>query len=130
MELIDVYQEPLAGITLWRLLIERDDTVNISHKEMPSYKDHLEFIDSTPYPYWYLMWDVDFVGSIYLTEQREIGVFIFKDHFGKAYAAHAVDELMSLHPGRFLANINPKNESSIHLFEKLGFRHIQNTYEL
>lgn len=130
MILVDVYSDPFAAGVLWKLLGERDKTVNISHKEMPSFPEHLEFIDSTPYPYWYLIHDIDFVGSVYLTEQREIGVFILKDYFGKGYAHRAISELMSIHPGKFLANINPENKPSISLFENIGFKHIQNTYEL
>ncbi len=40
------------------------------------------------------------------------------------------EKLMEAHPRKkYLANINPANERSIHMFEKLGFKHIQNTYE-
>ncbi len=43
----------------------------------------------------------------------------------------AVLELIRLHgPRRYLANINPRNDASIAMFQGLGFTHIQNTYEL
>ena len=31
--------------------------------------------------------------------------------------------------GKFIANINPLNTKSIEMFERLGFKHIQNTYK-
>jgi len=71
-----------------------------------------------------------YVGSIYLTRQREIGIGIFKDRRKKGYAMESIKMLMNKHPGRFLANINPENDPSIKLFEGIGFKHIQNTYEL
>ena len=38
---------------------------------------------------------------------------------------------MKRHPRkRFLANVNPRNKKSIAMFEAMGFRHLQNTYEL
>lgn len=70
------------------------------------------------------------VGTIYLTTLREIGISIFRSHQRQGYAIQAIDLLTAAHPGKFLANINPKNTASIGMFKKLGFNHIQNTYEL
>lgn len=130
MNLVSVYVEPLADVYLWQLLLERDENINISHKKMPTYKNHLKFIQSEPYMYWYLIKDEDFVGSVYLTNEREIGIFLFKEFQGNRYATKAIKELKKLHKGKFLANINPENTKSIGLFKGLGFRHIQNTYQL
>ena len=70
------------------------------------------------------------VGTVYLTKQREIGVQIEMSWQGRGFGTEAVKELMKLHPGKFLANINPRNAGSISFFEGLGFNHIQNTYSL
>jgi RimJ/RimL family protein N-acetyltransferase len=71
------------------------------------------------------------MGAIYLSKANEIGAFIFHEHGGHDSGSQAIEALMAKHQGeRFLANINPHNHHSIHIFEELGFKHIQNTYEL
>lgn len=139
MRLIDVYDEPGAAQVLYDLLGERNPVANISHRAMPSWDEHLAFIAGRPYQDWYLITvDGTYVGAIYLTKPGgksragdEIGVAILKAHRGKGYARAAIELLMQIHGARrYLANIAPGNEASIHLFEGLGFRHIQNTYEL
>ncbi len=127
----DIDGKALAANTLYQLLEERDETVNISHRKMPAWDDHVRFIESKPYEAWYLIDDGgEFVGAAYLTKQDEIGVSILKKHQGKRIGKEAVLLLMQAHPkARYLANINPQNKKSISLFAKLGFRHIQNTYE-
>jgi hypothetical protein len=42
----------------------------------------------------------------------------------------AVRELMRLHPGRFLANVNPENAASRKLWEGIGGKLLQVTYEI
>jgi len=71
------------------------------------------------------------VGSIYLTHQNEIGIFIFQVYQGKGFAEEAIRKLMMIHgKRRYLANVNPENKESIRLFAKFKAKHIQNTYEL
>lgn len=128
MKLIDVYDDERAGDILWRLLSERTPEQSISHRAMPSPAQHRAFIASRPYLAWYLVEDQGQIrGACYLSQQREIGVFIFKGMRG--YGRRAVRLLMETHPGRFLANVNPENIASARLFESVGFRHVQDTYE-
>ena len=130
MKLHNVYKYPHADQILWELLQERTPEQSISHKDMPTWERHCLFISSYPYISWYLIeTDEGIVGSIYLTNLDEIGIFIFKEYHGKGYAAEAIQLLMKTHPrDQFLANINPSNFKSESLFKKLGFKHIQNTY--
>lgn len=114
---------------LYNLLAERTAEQSISHREMPTYQAHCAFVRSDQYLAWYwIEVDMQPVGTVYLTELREIGISIFKVHQGNSYGADAVKLLMERHPGKFLANIAPGNQKSIDLFAKLGFSHIQNTY--
>jgi len=123
-------------MTLYDLLLERTPEMNISHKTIPSLEEHCRFVRSLPYPHWYLIQMKETgrpmisVGSIYLTNRREVGIFIFRKHRRKGYAYEAMFQLLEKHPGGILANINPKNQASIKFFEGLGAKHIQNTYEL
>jgi RimJ/RimL family protein N-acetyltransferase len=130
LRLIDVYLSPGAIDVLWQLLLERDPRENISHKAMPTWERHSSFVAGRPYDAWYLIDDGGIsVGACYVTKQREIGIGILKAHRRKGYAEAAIKTLLQ-GPGRFLANINPRNEASIALFRKLGFSGpIQVTYE-
>jgi len=137
--LVPVGVEYDAAYVLYELLAERRPEENISHRRMPSWEEHKDFMASQPYDAWYLIKVEnalppvvgDYVGAIYLTAVSEIGVGIFRSQRGHGYAREAIIELMRLHPRkRYLANINPKNETSIRFFSRLGFHHIQNTYEL
>lgn len=117
---------------LFTMLKERDPRVNISHKTLPTYKEHIKFVKSKPYSHWYviLMEDTK-VGSIYLSKQNEIGIFIKKDFQGYSIGKNALQILMKKHPRkRFLANTSPKNTKSINFFKKNGFLLIQYTYQL
>jgi RimJ/RimL family protein N-acetyltransferase len=139
--LINTYTVPGAARVLYELLLERDSSTNISHRKMPTWREHQQFVESKPYRKWYLVQvDGQFVGACYLTRQNEIGIQLFKAYQGKGYAVEAVNLLITKHKplkaipgkrsGRFLANINPQNERSMRLFQKLGFVHIQETYAL
>lgn len=133
LTLVSVYRAPKAAPKfLYRLLDERESHVNISHRAMPSWKQHLAFIARRPYAAWYLIKsDGDYIGAIYLTVMNEIGVFIAAPFRGLDLGSHAVRLLMRKHGcRRYLANINPRNSRSVELFRKMGFRLIQQTYEL
>lgn len=128
----DVYEAPGAVEILYQLLEERPPAANINHRGMPSLDEHTRFVASMPYDAWYLIADnYVVVGAVYLTLANEIGVFVFKKYHGMGHARRAIGALMKAHPReRYLANIAPGNEPSLNLFKKLGFIHIQETYEI
>ena len=117
---------------LYELLKERDSRANISHKKMPSIKQHEKFIQSKPYSKWYIIQNSNKeVGSIYLSKNNEIGIFLIKKNQSKGIGFNALKLLMEKNPKiRYLANVNPKNKKSIEFFKKNGFKLIQHTYEL
>lgn len=135
IRLVDVYaQQPDNSAStrfLYELLAERDPTVNISHRKMPTFEQHRDFVESRPYKAWYVVFHDDHpIGATYLTEQNEIGIFICKVHQGRGYGKLAILALMNLHPEkRYLANIAPGNSRSMAMFERLGFGLIQLTFE-
>jgi len=62
---------------LYQHLKERNPSANISHKKMPTYAEHVRFVMSRPYSKWYIIIHKNKkVGTIYLTKQNEIGIFI------------------------------------------------------
>jgi len=117
---------------LYNLLKERDPRVNISHKKMPSIKQHEKFILSKPYSKWYIIQNFEEdLGSIYLTKDNEIGIFLIKKMHSKGIGFNALQLLMEKNPrSRYLANVNPQNKKSIQFFKNNGFKLIQHTYEL
>ena len=116
---------------LFDLLKERDPRVNISHRKMPTYSQHTKFIKSKPYSKWYIILkSKQKIGSIYLSKNDAIGIFLSKKFQGKNVGNFVLNELMKKNPRkRFLANVNPKNKKSISFFKNNNFKLIQYTFE-
>ena len=116
---------------LFDLLKERDPRANISHRKMPTYSQHTKFIKSKPYSKWYIILkSKQKIGSIYLSKNDEIGIFLSKKFQGKNVGSFALNELIKKNPRkRFLANVNPKNKKSISFFKNNNFKLIQYTFE-
>ena len=132
LDLVDVHTTPFilnAKSILFDLLAERGPEINISHSEMPSWKSHIAFIESKPYHCWYLVRVEDcIVGTVYLTKYDEVGICIFKNCQRRGFGSDAVRLLIEKHPRKkYLANINQANEKSIAMFDKMGFKHVQDT---
>jgi RimJ/RimL family protein N-acetyltransferase len=126
-----LYEKRQRLDTLWKLLKERTPEQSISHKKMPSRKQHEFFVERHPYPWYFICSEENYdviYGSVYLTNKREIGIQVFDKYKGEGIGTLALAKLREYHRGPFLANIAPGNEASIRFFEKHGFRHIQNTY--
>jgi len=117
---------------LYELLKQRDFRANISHKKMPTFPEHVKFVMSKPYSKWYtIRVENNKIGSIYISRQCEIGIFLDKKFQKKGIGKQALLLLIKKNPRkRYLANINPKNTKSIIFFKKNGFNLIQYTYEL
>ena len=127
---------PITGTSgecafLYQLLIERPAEACISHKVMPTYDAHCDFVDSYPYSAWYLVVDGGLsVGAIYLSMLDEIGIAISREMQGRGYAQAAIMALMAKHPRkRYFANVAPGNAVSHKLFGRIG-KIIQETYEI
>lgn len=116
---------------LFNLLKERDFRANISHKKMPTYSEHVKFVKSRPYSKWYIIEKSKTkIGSIYLSKNDEIGIFLKKTFHGNGFADLALNLVIEKNPRkRYLANINPKNLLSTKFFKKNGFKLIQYTFE-
>ena len=70
------------------------------------------------------------VGSIYLSKNDEIGIFLSKNYQGRNVGNYALTELIKKNPRkRYLANVNPKNKKSISFFKNNNFKLIQHTFE-
>ena len=117
---------------LYDLLRERDPRAFISHRKMPTYEEHLKFVMSKPYSIWYIiLFNNQKIGSISLTRQDEIGLWITKTMCGKGIGTKVLQLFIKKNPRpRYFANISPRNLGSIEFFKKNGFQLFQYTYEL
>ena len=115
---------------LFDLLKQREGTVNISHKSLPDWEEHIQYVKKHDYQSWDIIWvENTRIGNIYLTKNNEIGIFIDKKLQFHGYGSKALEEFMKKNgKKRYLANISPTNYKSIQFFGKHGFTHIQNTY--
>ena len=91
----------------------------------------MKFVKSKPYTKWNVIeYGKQKVGSIYLSKNDEIGIFLKKQFQGKNVGQESLELFIKLNPRkRYLANINPKNVISQKFFKKNGFKLIQHTYE-
>ena len=117
---------------LYQLLVQRQPTVNISHKKMPTYEEHIKFVKSKPYSKWYIIiLETRKVGTAYLSKQNEIGIHLMRKYEKKYIYLQTIKELMKKNPKKkFLVNISPRNKKYIQFFKKFGFKLLQHTYEL
>lgn len=118
---------------LYQLLLERDESINISHRKMPTFEEHRAFVESKPYRLWKIVEHSGVaIGAIYLSQQSEIGSFLLKAHQNSGLGTEMISQFIEfVRPltRQVYANINPQNARSIHIYsEKLGFSHLQNTY--
>lgn len=133
---------PGAVEFLYELMKERDPEINISHSTLPTFEQHQAFVERQPYRLWYLIdhKEEGWVGYVSATERNEIGIVLKKSARGRGFGPRALQLFIAdNHPlasapsqrnGRWLANIAPTNPHSRHVFEKLGFRKIQETFAL
>ena len=121
---------------LYDLLCDRPPEANISNTTLPSLEEHVRFVRSLPYDYWYLVQVKETgrpwinVGSVYLTDRREVGLFFMEEHRGKGYGTQTMLMLKEMHPGDFYFNIAPGNLKSQQFFKEMGATLIQYTFKL
>lgn len=137
MRLVNVHTDHSAKIALFECLQKRPSAHSISHRALPTFDEHCRFVDSRPYRFWYLIEsDGDYIGSVYVTEMNDIGLFMTPGNTPKA--PEAIKQVLSTHrplPAirskrieAFSINVNPGNLDLIQSVEATGGRHVQNTY--
>ena len=112
---------------------------NISHKELPNYKEHSDFVKDHPYRKWYLLKkNISFVGSSYITYSNNIGINIPNGN-SKDYSKFIIliskklkplKPIKSIRSKDFHININPKNKKLLKAAELLKMDLIENTFRI
>lgn len=124
--------------TLYRLLKSRRH--GISHKQIPSFAEHNEFVRNHPYRAWFLVRDAeDFIGSVYVHTDNSIGIHL-EDGKLPGHLRQVLDEIMqrfaplpavkSVRNGSFSINVAPTDKPLMAALEDCGFSIAQMTYIL
>lgn len=119
---------------LYRLLKVRN--YNISNKNIPRLKEHIEFVINHPYRIWYLIKiDLDYIGSIYILKNNCIGINLIKniDSFSEIIKLilkkyKPLKEIKSVRPPFFFINVAPGNVKIHHQLKNMRADKIQTTY--
>ena len=120
------------ALFLYDLLKNRDPIANISHKKMPSYDEHVNFILSNPYTIWYTIeYEGEKTGSIYLSKQDEIGISLVDNSLYDKIGKSVIKLLIKNNPRkRYLAKTSPQNKKLQNFFINNGFTGLEYTYEI
>ena len=110
---------------------------NISHTNLPDFKEHKKFVLNNSYRVWnFIEIDKSIVGNFYITYENVISIILLNPN-KKIYVSiikkiieqfSPLKERKSIRSKYFLFNTNPKNIEYIKALESLDLDHIQNTY--
>ena len=124
---------------LFELLKSRNSS--ISHKKMPSFKDHVNFVKSHPYRKWWLISSIDndnnILGAVYIGFDNSLGIqFNFeKVNFSASFFFKKIR--LSIAPLKeqkskiykdYFVNVSPKNKELINWLKDSGFEEKQKSY--
>jgi len=112
---------------LYDLLKNRNPKENISHRDMPTYREHLEFVKNHTYKRYYIVYKNNIrVGRVYITDKNEIGISLLKKY---SRLKRILFKNFSFHPFVKFANVSSRNKLDQKILKDLGYKIIQYTYE-
>tara|TARA_B100000212_G_scaffold330565_1_gene296922 strand:- start:217 stop:687 length:471 start_codon:yes stop_codon:yes gene_type:complete len=81
LKLIKVdFKKQLHNKLLYEFLRKRE--FNISHKNLPTYQNHIKFVENNPYRKWFLIsFHFEIIGSIYILYDNGIGIDLPKKDY-------------------------------------------------
>jgi len=130
----DINEERLKF--LYNLLDTRK--YSISHKNMPSFKDHVDFVYNHPYHKWFIIENQKvLIGSLYIHKDNSVGVDVMKQFeilipdilsfLEKNFKP--LPYIKSLRSKNFFFNLSPENIKLHNLFLSAGYRISQISFE-
>ena len=136
VKLIKVENNKINHIRLLYILLSKRK-YNISHKKLPSYREHKKFVINSPYRVWYLIKNVNrFIGSTYISKENIIGINAFdidKDDYVKILKTllnnhEPLKAIKSVRNANFIINVNPSNKVLLECMNKIGTEQIQTSF--
>ncbi len=112
---------------------------SISHKSMPSFENHREFVKSNPYLYWYLVFNnKQVIGTFYIKDDNSIGmnilnpslIIIKKILYYINHNFTVSPEIPSKVPPYFFINVADSNKELYEILDKLGYKPIQTSFKI
>ena len=140
-ERIELREVSLNDVTyLYELLKERDASITITQKNLPSLKEHKNFVENQlrsingnrkniekagldPYDGWYIITtDATDLGSIWIEEDGNIGLQVQKKFQKIGIGVIAFKKIQKMHQKEiYKSTISPNNNESIKFIGELGF---------
>jgi len=122
---------------LYSLLKKR--THSISHKRLPTFEEHKNFVEGNPYRCWYIVKDsTETLGSFYIKRDNSIGLNLIKpevfivekilSYIRKNFEPNP--EEPSIIPSYYYINVATKNKKLIKILEALGEKKMQVSFKL
>ena len=122
---------------LFHLLKNR--TYSISHKKIPSEKEHFEFVSQHPYSILYLIYrKKSLAGSVYIHTDNSIGIDLNEYHENEVFLVikyikdnHSpLPSKKSVRREDFFINVAAKNSKLLKILKKLDTNEIQRSFIL
>tara|TARA_Y100001936_G_scaffold39291_1_gene37625 strand:- start:21022 stop:21504 length:483 start_codon:yes stop_codon:yes gene_type:complete len=126
---------------LYQLLQERDSSITITQKNLPTITEHKIFVENQmksingnkneilkmkqdPYDGWYIITSENLdLGSIWIEENGNIGLQIQKQYQNLGIGVIAFKKIQILHEKNFYkTTVSHQNQNSIKFCEKMGFK--------
>lgn len=111
---------------------------SISHIEIPSFKEHFDFVKNHPYHKWFIVeYDSNLIGSLYIHNDNSIGIDILNQYeifipdvlkfLEKKYKP--LPYIKSVRSKNFFLNLSPQNKKLHDLLISLGYEISQISFE-
>lgn len=114
-------------------------TYFISHKDMPTWNQHVRFVKTNPYRMWFIVKQKDKpVGSFYIKLDNSIGINLIDDYSSSVieildYIKRNIkpaQAIPSVVPPFFYVNLSPLNTTLINQLENKNMQKIQISFKL
>ena len=120
--------------TLYERLAAR--RYSISHKSLPAFKRHQEFVSSHPYRYWCFICKENVIGTYYVTDMNSVGIDLDEEFYEFIHLIaldinrrhHPLPPISSVRAADFHVNVSSQNTQLCKVLEKNGFSEIQRTF--
>jgi hypothetical protein len=124
--------------TLFHLLQQRNHV--ISHKNMPSFQEHSDFVKSHPYRAWYIVLKDHLpIGSFYISVENNIGINVVDSNTHQSVDAiirfvknnySPLPPIKSVRSVAFVINVPFSNDKLIAALDKSGAKKVQITFTI
>ena len=124
--------------TLYTQLKNRSHS--ISHKSVPSFDEHTEFVQNHPYRKWIIVKDTEIaIGNVYIQYNNSIGLNVdslvscvqINKILKGIYASHSpLPAVPSVRFGEFFLNVASDNKMLQKKLSSLGFSEVERTFVL